>query len=190
MKQSIVFTVTLVFCFNFLCAQKTPNLDAFFKDFKKIINVSDTVNIYLSKSFFKSNRINLAPDTFYTSMLKHNNDGQIEFIFKPNEKKYLMDEFFKNKTFPLDELKAKSYRIVPVDSLRKQHRFDFWEQYSKLYNSAYYTVSNPVFFRNNKYCLMEYGYRCGSLCGETKLVIFKKIKGIWKEFIYLALIES
>mgnify|MGYP000128345451 FL=1 len=139
---------------------------------------------------FKTNKINFAQDTFYTSMLKQNNDGRIEFIFQPNEKKFLMDEFIKNKIFPLDELKIKSYRIVPVDSLRKLHRFDFWEQYMKLYNSAYYTVSYPIFFRNNKYCLVEYGYRCGSLCGETKLVIFKKIKGVWREFIYLALIES
>lgn len=190
MKKILLLNLFLLLSFNFLTAQNSENINSFFKDFKKIINESDTLNIYLSKSFFKSNRINLAPDTFYTSMLKHNNDGRIEFIFQPNEKKYLMGEFFKNKTFPLDELKTKSYRIIQVDSLRKQHRFDFWEQYSKLYNCSYYTISYPVFFRNNKYCLMEYGYRCGSLCGETKLVIFKKIKGIWKEFIYLALIES
>lgn len=190
MKQLIVFTFTLVFCFNFLFAQKTHNLDSFLKDFKKSMQTDDTMNIHLRKPFFKIEDISNAPDTFYTSMLKHDNDGRIEFIFQPNEKKYLMDEFFKNKIFPLDELKTKSYRIVPVDSLRKQHRFDFWEQYSKLYKSAYYTVSNPIFFRNNKYCLIEYGYSCGPLCGENNLVIYKKIKGRWKEFIYLALIES
>ncbi|MGY4386291.1 hypothetical protein ACVWYN_003342 [Pedobacter sp. UYP24] len=53
----------------------------------------------------------------------------------------------------------------------------------KTYNI--YTISKPIFFRDNKLCLFKYAYECGNRCADGQTVIYQKINGVWTQMIVL-----
>lgn len=49
-----------------------------------------------------------------------------------------------------------------------------------------FTLSKPVFLRNNSICILYKASDCGMLCGGGTLVIYKKENDKWKNYMVLA----
>ncbi|HEY9005910.1 MAG TPA: hypothetical protein VIM75_07240 [Ohtaekwangia sp.] len=58
-----------------------------------------------------------------------------------------------------------------------------WPYFRKKYREGYYTVSKPIFFRENTLCLFSYSYSCGMLCGGGNISIYKKTLFGWRSYI-------
>nr|WP_068891094.1 hypothetical protein [Pedobacter panaciterrae] len=50
---------------------------------------------------------------------------------------------------------------------------------------SYYTVSKPIFFRDQTLCIFSYSYHCGLLCGSGVSCMFQKIDGKWRPIFSL-----
>jgi hypothetical protein len=75
-------------------------------------------------------------------------------------------------------------KIIKDDTFRKifTDAHEGYDYLLKHFNTiATCCFSAPVFLRNYTYCICFWGYSCGMLCGEGKLILYKKIKGQWKE---------
>lgn len=48
-----------------------------------------------------------------------------------------------------------------------------------------YTLSKPVFLRNNSLCIFYKETECGMLCGSGTFAIYKREKGQWKWYMVL-----
>lgn len=43
-----------------------------------------------------------------------------------------------------------------------------------------FTISKPVFLRNNSICIFEYFYECGNRCGYGKSAVYQRVEGKWQ----------
>ena len=56
-----------------------------------------------------------------------------------------------------------------------------WTYFSLHYGTRLYTISKPIFLKNNTYCLFYHGYTCGILCGSGKISLYKLELNKWIE---------
>jgi len=59
------------------------------------------------------------------------------------------------------------------------NRLKRWEYFYTHIGNAFHTFSVPVFLRNDTYCLFYSDISCGNLCGEGKLILYKKEHNSW-----------
>lgn len=56
-------------------------------------------------------------------------------------------------------------------------------------NLAYaikYHIVPPVYFQNNKYCILSFSYSCGQLCGHGQITIYKMSDKGWTRWNHLS----
>lgn len=74
--------------------------------------------------------------------------------------------------------------LVPQDTV--DHIFykvtDPWKYLHNNYGYRLYTLSNPIFLRNNSLCLFYWSYVCDPLCGHGVLSFYKRESGKWKYY--------
>ena len=56
-----------------------------------------------------------------------------------------------------------------------------WEYFHEHFGGAINSFSEPIFFRNNTYCLFYSDYSCGFLCAEGHAVLYRKDNNKWVE---------
>lgn len=49
--------------------------------------------------------------------------------------------------------------------------------------NGFYEFTKPIFLRNDTICIFYCGLNCGTLCSDDRLMIFKKEKGEWIEWL-------
>jgi len=49
-----------------------------------------------------------------------------------------------------------------------------------------YHIMPPLYFDNNKYCILSYSYNCGQLCGHGQITIYKKTDKGWSRWNHLS----
>ena len=45
-----------------------------------------------------------------------------------------------------------------------------------------YTMTRPIFLRNNLLCIFEYSYHCGRLCAYGKSAVYRRVDGKWQTY--------
>jgi hypothetical protein len=48
-----------------------------------------------------------------------------------------------------------------------------------------YNIVPPLYFQNNKYCILSFSYSCGQLCGHGQITIYKKTDVGWIRWNHL-----
>jgi len=56
-----------------------------------------------------------------------------------------------------------------------------WKYFYQQYGKGYVSISPPIFLRNFTLCLISFQSNCGSLCADSKVLLYKKEAGEWKE---------
>jgi hypothetical protein len=51
--------------------------------------------------------------------------------------------------------------------------------------SIRYNIVPPLYFQNNKYCILSFSYSCGQLCGHGQITIYKKTDVGWIRWNHL-----
>ncbi|RZK23001.1 MAG: hypothetical protein EOO43_08965 [Flavobacterium sp.] len=46
-----------------------------------------------------------------------------------------------------------------------------------------YSITKPIFIRQNSICFLFYDYSCGNLCGQGNLILLKKEEGNWVRWL-------
>ncbi|MXV49950.1 hypothetical protein GS399_03125 [Pedobacter sp. HMF7647] len=59
------------------------------------------------------------------------------------------------------------------------------DNYYKKYKTGFYTLSKPVFIRNETICFFYAGYHCGNLCGHGSVAVYLFNKGKWEKWLVL-----
>jgi hypothetical protein len=74
-------------------------------------------------------------------------------------------------------------RLVSRDTINAVFRdlLTGWENFFERIGRSIHTFSVPIFLKNNTYCLFYSDNSCGELCGEGRLVLYKKEKNKWIE---------
>jgi hypothetical protein len=74
-----------------------------------------------------------------------------------------------------------STKLVSSDTINaifKDHS-KWWTYFNKHIGRSFNTFSVPIFLRNDTYCLFYSDHHCGGLCGEGKLILYKKQNNKW-----------
>jgi hypothetical protein len=50
------------------------------------------------------------------------------------------------------------------------------------YDRYIYTISRPIFIKNNSICFAYVDHTCGALCGEGDFIIYRREGGIWRRW--------
>jgi hypothetical protein len=90
---------------------------------------------------------------------------------------FVKQQMAMRKTFQLDSLAFRSFKIIPVADLRKSRsQEEFWELINK-YGTGYYSVSMPIFNSTNDLCYFKLSFFCNGHCGNGLEILAEK-KGI------------
>jgi len=110
-------------------------------------------------------------------------------VLTKREKDYLKKSIDKmesdislNDIFP----NAKIITQDTLDMYFKKYKPLGWEM---LYNKnihGFYSLNTPIFLRKGTVCIFQYGYYCGSLCGNGEIAVYVKDKTGWKYFFNLS----
>lgn len=46
-----------------------------------------------------------------------------------------------------------------------------------------FSITKPIFLRDNTLCIFDYFYECGTRCAEGETTVFKKIDGKWERWM-------
>jgi hypothetical protein len=130
----------------------------------------------------------LKPDTLVDRMLYGGRD-------KPQNRLILTKKEKKDILFHLNKLKHLSWKdqFIPGLKLISRDTVDYylkdriygWQRMHDKGISGYYSFSNPIFLRNETFCIFQYDYSCGSLCGQGKIMVYRKENGRWKPYLNL-----
>jgi len=108
-------------------------------------------------------------------------------VMTQKERTYINAEIDKMEKHTWQEGLLLNIPLISADSVKKvfdrrkiDKMFDGWRYFGDNGVDRIYNFGVPIFFRNDTYCLFYYGYSCGSLCGEGKVTIYKKVKGKWE----------
>lgn len=81
--------------------------------------------------------------------------------------------------------------VIPNDTLKEIFlQQDPHNSFARRYGQKLYTLTQPVFFRDNTLCFMFYDYFCGSLCAATRCAVYKKVQGRWRNFWTIIMADS
>lgn len=71
--------------------------------------------------------------------------------------------------------------IVSADTIRSIFKTPGkgWDYFHERFGGAINSFSEPIFFRNNSYCLFYSDYACGSLCGQGYVMLYRKENNKW-----------
>ncbi|RZK71014.1 MAG: hypothetical protein EOO85_20415 [Pedobacter sp.] len=115
---------------------------------------------------------------------------------KPQNKLILTKKEKKEISFHLNKLKQLNWKdeFIPGVKLLSRDTVKYylkditygWQRMDDRGIAGYYSFSNPIFLRNETFCIFQYDYNCGRLCGEGTIMVYRKEKGKWKAYINLA----
>ncbi len=113
-------------------------------------------------------------DTNFLAESENFSIEDIEFFFKQIEER---------QNYVYDSLRIPSLRLIPADS------FYYWvyeaptEVYfskrTEFFPKRLYIIGTPVFSKDLKRVIIDYGYSCGALCGEHFRDIYRKNNKGW-----------
>lgn len=106
-----------------------------------------------------------------------------EIVYTKKEKEFVLNEIDKIKKQILPDHILPFTKSISQDSLNQLFKGKGWEEVYKKGIKGYYQFHKPIFFRNGTFCIFEYGYNCGFLCGYGSTSVYKKTDEGWEEFI-------
>ncbi len=112
--------------------------------------------------------------------------SKMDSLFSNKDVKFILEQQKNIMDFELDNYFLKDKIVIPRDTLLKfsekqKGASQFWEKFWKKYGyKGFYSISKPLFSIDNKTVIITFGINCGSLCGEWKTVIYKKVNEKWK----------
>jgi hypothetical protein len=112
--------------------------------------------------------------------------GNSNFIvFTEDEKSIIINSLHSLKLQRWKEETLKNATIISSDTIGKI--FDDpqkdWEYFRKKYGGGFYSLSKPIFLRDNSLCVFYFGNNCGELCGEGKFSVYKKTFFGWSHYV-------
>lgn len=144
---------------------------------------------FLANNHDSALREALKPDTLIDRMLYGGRDNpQNKLILTKKEKKDILSHLNKLKHFKWKDQFIPGLKLISrdtVDYYLKDRVYGWQRMYDKGI-AGYYSFSNPIFLRNETFCIFQYDYSCGSLCGDGTIMVYRKEKGKWKAYINLA----
>jgi hypothetical protein len=120
---------------------------------------------------------------FFIKRMSDENDKDISDTIKLNTQDkdtiYLkLDKLkeFKWTSTDAQKLNLDRIEVIGFDSSRSD----------RLEYAIKYHIVPPIYFHNNTYCLLNFSYNCGGLCGHGQITIYKKTTDGWKRWNNLA----
>ncbi len=98
----------------------------------------------------------------------------LDFIFRQNCNSiyYKHNECLKNKV------------LIPVDTLLKFNRWEFWDEFHKRFGKGgFSSISLPLFSKNQNIVIIKYSHSSGRLNASGGTFIFKKMDDKWVEIM-------
>ncbi len=110
-----------------------------------------------------------------------------EIVYIKKEKEFILNEIEKLKKVTLPDNILPFAKMISKDTLNNifNDRTKGWNYAYKNGIKGYYHFTKPIFFRNSTFCIFEYGYSCGNLCGYGTTSVYKKTENGWIEFLQL-----
>jgi hypothetical protein len=115
------------------------------------------------------------------------NQPQHKLVLTKNEKRYVAAE--------LNQLRGMEWvdHLLPGARLLSQDTVNYYlgdkiYGWQRMYDRGiygFYTFSKPVFLRNETFCIFQYDFNCGVLCGSGKITVYRKVNGKWTHYINL-----
>jgi hypothetical protein len=108
-----------------------------------------------------------------------------EIVYTKKEKVFVLNEIEKIKKQTLPDHILPFAKSISQDSLNQLFKGmnKGWENMYKKGIRGYYQFHKPIFFRKGTFCIFQYGYSCGFLCGYGSTSVYKKTEKGWEEFI-------
>ena len=168
----------------FISCNKKTELKKELVSEKEIYEVLNTVLIPYEKD-------NIPLDSNYVSydqidvfeMIKHDSllSVKINSAFSKNDIKFINEQRKNIKKFELKQSLLSNIVVIPMDTINKFLKNNFWSKYYQKYgHRGYNEISLPLFSIDKNVVLMSISYNCGSLCGGGSVWIFKKVNGKWQ----------
>ncbi|MDQ7949450.1 MAG: hypothetical protein AAGB30_02095 [Pedobacter sp.] len=111
------------------------------------------------------------------------NEIKDEAFFTPADRKEIEAALIQSTIIDWEKVLLKQKKYISqakVDTIfSKKDPFGGWNYVYKHVGKKIATVSVPVFFRNNTFCLFYADYSCGWLCGYGELNLFQKKNNKW-----------
>jgi hypothetical protein len=128
------------------------------------------------------------------TMMKNDGRGIFKEIKKDSliltgkEYAYVLSEIKKMQKLVWHDGLLPNSKTIPTDTVTnifKTKRMAGWDYLYKKGIHAIFTITNPVFLRNDTVCLFYFDQTCGDLCGSGDFAIYKKLDGKWVYWIML-----
>jgi hypothetical protein len=127
------------------------------------------------------------------------NDGRVHYrieqiladslIITSKERQYITSQINKMENHKWNKSEFSNLRLIACDTVKAvfaDPKADGWREMGKKGVGRIYSLSVPVFLRNDTFCFFYYDYSCGWLCGQGQFAIYKKVKGKWVMFATLS----
>ncbi len=121
---------------------------------------------------------------FFIKRMSDENDKDISDTIKltKKDKDSIYLKLNKLKEFKWTSTDAKKLNLDRIEVIK----FDSSRSSSLEYAIKYHIVP-PIYFHDNNYCLLNFSYSCGGLCGHGQITIYKKTVDGWKRWYNLTL---
>lgn len=197
--KSALLLLLLLFCFQIPSKAQSNEqefLHWFFRVNRKVAdtiyytNNIDTTNIKKMKGHFHR-------DTIYNQAWEISTDDKINGLFlKRKEKSNINYQIQKLLNFKWPDAALPRSKIITPERISDYVKLEdkslalkkiiAWEHKLIDKYNGYYSFSKPIFIRNDTICIFDYGYGCGSTCGDGSLAVYRKVNGTWQKWILLS----
>lgn len=102
-----------------------------------------------------------------------------------DEKKYVVNQSKNHNLKKWTNNLVPNARIISSTAIKnifKVKSSTNWKVFKEKYGKDLYSLSAPIFFRNDTYCIIYYNKSCGNLCGYGGYIIYKKTNNKWRSF--------
>lgn len=114
---------------------------------------------------------------------------QLQMVVPEQEVKYLMQQYEQMVPSPWNADSLKNIKLIAHQTIKQVlgNRSDYkkWQHFKQQYGNSLYTINKPLLSQDRQTLLVYMERECGDDCGWTKLAVFKKDNGEWKEVAQL-----
>lgn len=79
--------------------------------------------------------------------------------------------------------KTKIYSLINTPGFSHEFNLAIIKELNRL--SWYYAFSKPIYLRANTLAVLYLESLCGRDCGNEELIIYRKVNGSWKSWMYV-----
>jgi hypothetical protein len=121
--------------------------------------------------------LNIPGDTTFTRGIDY-----IAYLLDEKDTLFLRSQFVQEKGFTLKSLASDIFKIIPVSDFRRSKisTDSLWNYIRRNRLDGYYSLSMPIFSKDNKKAYLKISYQCEGHCGNGIEILFIKVNNQWR----------